>query len=241
VGALTTVACGQCHDTALPVGVTSWKVNCVMCHGGTANQTGAPPKAKWGNTDPIAVGAHTSHVAATHALSQPVDCVSCHVKPADALAAGHVDGAVTVTGYTGTNPPLLAAVGDPGWNRTAGTCATSYCHGATLQGGNLSTPTWTTVDGTQAACGTCHGIPPPTGRLSQIHYQGPFMRLHDLHIGVGYTCRNCHPGYGIDMTPNAAIHVNGAVEVGNFVKTWNQAAGSCIASCHGTTTVMQWR
>jgi predicted CxxxxCH...CXXCH cytochrome family protein len=212
-----------------------------MCHGGTDNQTGAPPRTTWGNLDPTAVGAHTSHVAATHALSLPLDCASCHVKPADALAAGHVDGAVTVTGYTGTNPAMLGSMQDPGWNATTGTCATAYCHGATLQGGTLTTPSWTTLDGTQAACGTCHGIPPPTGRLAQIHYQGAFMHLHDLHVGTGYTCKACHPGYGIDLTPNKAIHVNGAVDIGNWIQQWNPVTGSCTkTACHGSVP-MQWR
>ncbi len=41
------------------------------------------------------------------------------------------------------------------------TCAGAYCHGPTLMsGGTNTTPTWARVDGTQAACGTCHGRPP---------------------------------------------------------------------------------
>src|SRR6185369_16838054 len=48
-GGVTGVSCAQCHDRSLPDGVASWKTNCVMCHGGTDNGTGAPPKATWGN------------------------------------------------------------------------------------------------------------------------------------------------------------------------------------------------
>jgi predicted CxxxxCH...CXXCH cytochrome family protein len=234
VGGSVSISCAVCHGA-------NWRTHCTMCHGGVDNPSGAPPRATWGNVDPLASGAHTSHVAGTHGLSLPVYCASCHVTPVDALWAGHADGVITVTGYTGRDPGLLAVVKEPGWNRTSGTCATSYCHGATLQGGTLSTPTWTTLDGTQATCGTCHGIPPPTGRLAQIHNQGVWMTLHDLHVGTGYTCRACHPGYGVDLTPNTSIHVNGTVDVGNWIKQWDPVTGTCsLTSCHGAV-VMRWR
>ena len=67
-GGSTGFSCAMCHDTALPAGVTSWKVNCVGCHGGTGNQTGAPPRATWGKSaDAVRVGAHATHVAGTPA------------------------------------------------------------------------------------------------------------------------------------------------------------------------------
>jgi predicted CxxxxCH...CXXCH cytochrome family protein len=221
-------ACAQCHNAALPVGVTSWKTNCVMCHGGTDNQTGAPPKATWGNGDPIAVGAHTSHVTATHGLSLPVDCASCHVKPADALAAGHVDGAVTVTGYTGTDPGLLATVKGPSFSAATATCATSYCHGGggTLTDGTLTQPRWTQVDGTQGACGTCHGIPPAS------------VWGHAYHRD----CQRCHldvatwdPATNRATITNPALHVNGVIELLDGLKQgwidWTRLPPDCSA-CH---------
>ncbi len=211
-GGTVGVACSLCHRAGGPAADLA---SCTACHGGTDNQTGAPPRPTWGNADPLAVGAHTSHVAGTHGLSWPFDCNACHVKPASALSANHVDGAVTVTGYTGTDPALFAAAGDPGWSRATGSCAAAYCHGATLQGGTNRTPAWTTVDGTQAACGSCHGIPPPTG-------------LHPDHVAGGAwlanaDCGNCHAGIatGSAFRPpvtNGAIagpllHVNGTRNV----------------------------
>jgi predicted CxxxxCH...CXXCH cytochrome family protein len=49
----------------------------------------------------------------------------------------------------------------PVWTRDTATCSSVYCHGATLSGGTLKNPVWTTVDSSQNACGTCHGNPPP--------------------------------------------------------------------------------
>lgn len=200
--------CGSCHDESLPAGVASWRTNCLMCHGGLEDSTGAPPRATWGNSaDPARVGAHSVHVGG--GLSPPFDCVACHVKPADALSPGHVDGEVLVTAYQGADPVLLAAITDPGWDRRTATCASAYCHGATLAGGTLTQPTWSTVDGTQAACGTCHGLPPaaqPSPRHPIYFFAAP--------------CVGCHPGTAAwgdvvqanGIVPGGGLHVNAAAE-----------------------------
>lgn len=198
--------------------------SCNGCHGNAANP--APPQDTHGNTatSDLGVGAHQSHVTAAHGLALPFDCTACHPKPADVFAPLHGNGVVNVTGYTGTDPDLLAAVKDPGFSAptaAAASCATSYCHGATLasQGSNKA-PLWTKVDGTQAACGTCHAVPPTTG-------------LHATHMG-GTWCTLCHDGIANDagdqiVTP--ALHVNGRIDVipanGRvWLGTWD-----CI-SCH---------
>ena len=48
--------CEQCHGGGI--------AGCTGCHGGTDNQTGAPPAGLRGETTPdqLAVGAHTAHV-----------------------------------------------------------------------------------------------------------------------------------------------------------------------------------
>ncbi len=212
-------ACGTCHGADLSGGVAGlacadchgqgFTTTCTGCHGGTANATGAPPRATWGNTAPQATGAHTSHVAATHGLAAPIDCVACHVKPASALSAGHVDGAVAVTGYTGSDPALAAALTDPGYARSGAgaSCATSYCHGATLLGGTNTRPSWTVTNGTQAACGTCHGRPP---------LSGPDIGGYPAHKWHTYkqnlACQTCHDGYS-QTSANPATHVNGVRDV----------------------------
>ena len=156
---VSAITCASCHDAI--AGGGDWTTSCTGCHGSTANA--APPKDLQGNTasTAVGVGAHQSHVTGAHGVTAPLDCTSCHVKPANVFSAGHLDGSVRVTGYTGVDLGLLAAVKDPGWSLDAQSCATSYCHGATLKGGTATRPVWTRVDGTQSACGACHGIPPP--------------------------------------------------------------------------------
>jgi predicted CxxxxCH...CXXCH cytochrome family protein len=148
-------ACAQCHGVG-------WDTGCVMCHGGVANLTGAPPKATWRSTSATAIGAHTAHVTARSGLSAPLACELCHPRPLTPLAAGHADGSIDVTGYTGSDPWLLAAVGSPGWNGTS--CATSYCHGSLL-GAGVPQPDWTSTSALIRACNGCHGMPPADGPL----------------------------------------------------------------------------
>jgi predicted CxxxxCH...CXXCH cytochrome family protein len=194
-GGPANVACSLCHDANLPAGITTWKQNCTMCHGGTDNQTGAPPRTTWGKSSEfVRVGAHSAHVQGGP-LAGPVPCGSCHTVPADALAAGHIDGQRATVTFSG-----LAVQGTrPTYDPTTGTCSATYCHGATIPGGTDTTPIWTKVDGTQAACGTCHGIPP-------MQVWG-----HAYHD----TCTWCHyditDDYGTKIT-NPALHMDGVVE-----------------------------
>lgn len=245
-GGVTGVACAQCHDQNLPAGVTSWKTNCVMCHGGTNDPTGAPPKAIWGySADAVRVGAHGAHVTGS-ALAPPYDCGVCHVKPADALAAGHVDAVAagdaplaTVT-FAGIATQGLAPLGlSAEWNRTTATCASTYCHGATLSGGTLKSPVWTTLDGSQAACGTCHGTPPPWPHPS-------------VEVTAGMkACSSCHPGTvdanGAVIPPSAGgRHLDGVVEGTGHPAGWMSTASAqfhafsadanlaACQGCHGT-------
>jgi predicted CxxxxCH...CXXCH cytochrome family protein len=216
-GGPANVACSLCHDANLPIGVTTWKQNCVMCHGGTDNATGAPPRTTWGkSSELVRVGAHSVHLQGS-ALAGPIACGTCHVVPADALTPGHIDGqraSVTLSG--------LAALGTrPTYDPATGTCSATYCHGggAPLTDGTNTRPVWTTLDGSQAACGTCHGIPPRSA------------------FGHGYppphndnACTFCHYDVADDRgtrITNPAAHVNGVVDVRN-----RDVDPDC-ASCHG--------
>ena len=97
------------------------------------------------------------------------------------------------------------------------TCKNTYCHGnfafqksdadpdhawiytgSEITGENFS-PKWTQVDGTQAACGTCHLLPP----------RGHFFEGQDPEA---QTCGlvNCHESvYNEDGTLNPYLHING--------------------------------
>ena len=63
----------------------------------------------------------------------------------------------------------------PRFDPATASCSTTYCHGATLDaGGTNQAPTWN-GGSAQAACGTCHGAPPPS------------------HAATSTTCSTCHP------------------------------------------------
>jgi predicted CxxxxCH...CXXCH cytochrome family protein len=151
-GGAAAPSCNQCHD--------GFKTSCTFCHGGTDNQTGAPPESVAGQTATTVrgVGAHTAHLGASSNLAKPVACSECHAVPTDALSAGHMDGSAALTFGA-----LAKAKGaNPSFDTVTGACASVYCHGSQLAsgGGTLTAPVWTKVDGTQDACGTCHVLPP---------------------------------------------------------------------------------
>ena len=243
--------CSNCHDQNLPAGVSTWSKNCIMCHGGTANQTGAPPRTTWGNTaDSMRVGAHTIHVTGS-AMAGPTPCTSCHVAVESALTPGHiVDGvAQVVFGGVATTGNVL-----PSWNRTTGTCATTYCHGATIRlaeqvpgsnpRGTNVTPKWT-AGASQATCGTCHGLPPDTG----MHW----AHVVNGMIGGNLPCGWCHAGYQDypspytdHSVPTPALHVNGVKDVilsadaadspanvGKRIDGWDSQSCHRAVGCHG--------
>ncbi len=68
------------------------------------------------------------------------------------------------------------------------------------------------------ACGSCHTIPPSTGK-------------HSFHTSRGIACSTCH-GAGYSSTTVAATHDNG---VTNTVSSLNFSAGTCGSpGCHGS-------
>jgi predicted CxxxxCH...CXXCH cytochrome family protein len=132
---------------------------------------------------PVKIGAHSSHVG-TNPVSGPIGCAECHPNPADMLAAGHIDGDVTVV-FAG---PVSGLKGGR-WNGTATpTCSSTYCHGNFVAGKTANTPSWTGVN--QAACGTCHNAR-PQGYLHRRHQDTNF----NLSWWTGWvTCDQCHDG-----------------------------------------------
>jgi predicted CxxxxCH...CXXCH cytochrome family protein len=245
-GGAVGVGCAQCHDAALPTGVASWSVNCVMCHGGIDSQNGAPPKATWGNAgdpargggvaDPLRVGAHTKHMAT--ALMGSLDCGACHVEPTDALSPGHIVSGDSIATVTWGDMAVHGGT-QPSWDRSAGTCASTYCHGNysgvyayfvwdwgaedlvpmyAPYSGARATPGW--ADG-PVTCGSCHGNPPAASGTWHTRYHG--------NLGYQRDCQTCHPdaksvnGVGTEIT-NPALHINGVVEV---TPRWTSACWGC--------------
>src|SRR5574337_673262 len=193
--------CDSSARPADPADPTATAATCTRCHGDPAAGNAAPPRSVAGlaDTAQLAVGAHQAHLAGG-TLRGPISCGECHVVPSSVGAPGHMgkEHAAVTFGPLATSGGAAAS-----WDRGSATCAT-YCHGATLPGGTNLLPRWTQVDGTQAACGSCHGVPPPAQHVQSSD------------------CGSCHPGYTASSV-NLATHVDGHVEIGNL---------ACM-SCHG--------
>lgn len=147
---------------------------CQGCHG--TPDAPAPPRSLAGEIDRtfLGVGAHRVHLEPRLNLRGPMACSDCHLVPNTALEEGHLDTALPAEVF----PPAIAASSlafsrgaSPRWDPSTGTCSDAYCHGA-------ASPVWNEV-GTQAFCGTCHGIPPASAP-------------HDPAWNV-YECARCHP------------------------------------------------
>ena len=169
------------------------EATCTSCHGG---RNAAPPVDAEGNTKTTAagVGAHQTHVRGTE-RSRAVPCGECHVVPKTLLASGHVDSERPAElAFAGV---ALAYGAEPQYS--GGSCQSTSCHGAVFpdypSGGSNTEPSWTRVDGTQAACGSCHGVPPPPP--------------HPLDT---YPCSHCHGDIAEDGTfTHPELHVDGNV------------------------------
>lgn len=209
-------SCNSCHN--------NWQTNCTMCHGGTANTTGAPPQGTLGATAATdkSVGAHTKHVTAG-TMSAAYGCATCHTNPSTALTPTHIDGTGGVVQaevkYGSLNPAGT-------FNVTTATCANLYCHGngRTAAG----TAVWTST--TALTCTSCH----PTTNLSSGE--------HAKHIkDENMKCNACHlTVVDVNMGVIApALHVNGLKDVKMPTGTWTPTTKACSGlpnGCHGTKT-----
>lgn len=167
---------------------------CDSCHG-TPGTNAAPPRDTRGETatTSLGVGAHQSHVVG-RGLARVVQCAECHVVPTAVVQGAHLDG-VALVSFSGVARANLA---QPTYQQ--GTCASAACHDianytSAPGGGTATTPRWTIVDGSQATCTSCHGMPPPL----------PHLQRSD--------CESCHLNATAQRTfVNPALHVDGTVQ-----------------------------
>lgn len=212
---LTTVLLVACDTSRSTAEAKSATTGCIGCHGGTDNDTGAPPTDTHGRTTGPQVGAHTRH------LQAGVACESCHRVPTSASDPGHIGGEKIVFGGVakqgGATPTFVASPG----NQAGGTCSATYCHGSTLgAGGTLHAPTWN-GGADQAACGSCHDAIPPAPHPQRDDAGAPITAITQ--------CAQCHPGT-IDASGaiklQGGLHVNGVVDTGVHGAGWVAAAGA---------------
>ncbi|MCB0730280.1 MAG: hypothetical protein KDC88_04535 [Ignavibacteriae bacterium] len=201
-GGLSGTSCNDCHTQA------NGPEACNTCHGVFADETKiAPPRDLDNNFETTAkgVGAHTTHIYENE-LSLPLGCFDCHSGDfaSGNFVTAHIDG-------------LPAEMKLDGYNQSELTCSNTYCHGnfefkkddveegfeyihkgEAIVGENFS-PKWNQVDGTQAACGTCHLMPP----------RGHLLEGSDPD-GITCSSNNCHPSaYNEDGSLNIYNHANG--------------------------------
>ncbi len=228
--------CSQCHSEDYAGGIASptcltchneegGPEACNTCHGDFSDPTRiAPPRGTNNemNTTDYAVGAHQKHLNDIQ-IAQSVACSECHIVPSAFDSEGHIDGsarAELVFGNFANGGPTNAE-----YNFTEVTCQNTYCHGNfefnaadseypfayeedKIYGNNYS-PIWNKVDGTQAACGTCHGEIDASGQLVTPKPNG--------HYG-DFTIENCATCHTKVVSPEGEIidptlHINGKIDV----------------------------
>jgi predicted CxxxxCH...CXXCH cytochrome family protein len=202
--AAAALALAACSDTRVAETPLAGESSCASCH--TAPGEGPPFRDQNGNTDPhlTSVGAHDAHLHADIAPS--LTCGACHIQPDTVSQPGHLDtpppGNVVFgpLARTGSVSPVYDGKG----------CAASYCHGNFPGGNRGNTPKWTGGPD-QANCGSCHGIPPPSGR-------------HPEHLAAGVSCDKCHGAVLV------STHLNGTVDIA--LTTYDRQFKTCTTTCH---------
>ncbi|MGE5682632.1 MAG: cytochrome c3 family protein [Bacillota bacterium] len=195
---------------------------CNTCHGSFNDPSKiAPPRSISGDTATSArgVGAHSSHLY-TNTMGKTVSCAECHNLPQGTFAAGHID--TQLPAEVALNGPLGNKNATPAYDANNLTCANTYCHGnfsftkaqrpaenqyaytADKIVGISFSPKWNLVDGSQKACGSCHGLPPQ----GHIGYPNGFPVTACGNSG-------CHNGV-VDASGkilDKTKHINGVVNV----------------------------
>jgi len=230
-----TCSTSECHGTKSPNwGSSTASIDpCTKCHGtptvgamGSSGYKIAPPNDTNGNTlnTDKEVGAHLSHLTATHNYSAPVACNTCHIVPTNANSVGHIDSLlpaeITFSGTALINPRTV--VGTPTYSSATSQCSNVYCHDRNrFKNGYADdstapaynpTPTWNSpmMVGNVNDCNMCHGYPPggshvqgnpscstchsDVSSVNQISFVTPTMHINGNVEGSGGACNSCH-GY----------------------------------------------
>ena len=218
-GGTVNKSCLKCHTEE------NGPLACNTCHG-DPNPGGHifPPKDIAGDTATTApgVGAHVAHLV-NNDLTFDIRCSNCHKFPANFFADGHISPDGLPAQITFGRRAVYNHGINSSYDYTNHSCSNTYCHGnfvtkrdtskaeyqfifvdstgapSDSMYGNNVTVVWNQVDGTQAKCGSCHGLP-PTGHRYQTWPS---------------SCTICHRGV-IDAEGNiidSTKHINGHIDV----------------------------
>lgn len=205
-GGTAEVSCDGCH-------AEGWRTDCVLCHGGEADLTGAPPV----DIDPDSAVSYPEHtVHGQETIHSAWDCTTCHTKPTDVLSAGHVFVGDSTRAVAEVD--LTGGLSAEGSYDGSGTCSNLYCHGNGQDGSRGAATSGDTAD-----CAMCHGDRGSAWELSGEHHE---------HVEE-FDCDECHGETvtGSSTVSNPANHVDGerdlALPAG---MEWNN--GRCDGDCH---------
>lgn len=221
--ALYTANCGGCHGalaTSAKKGATAAQIQVRMATMPYAKSTLTPAEVQAiadalsptppTTTTPPATTTPPTTTTVDGAALYAANCAGCH----GALAASAKRGATAAQIQVRMDAPPYAT-------RTLTTAEVQAIATALAATPTTTTPppTTTTPPPTTAVCGSCHAIPPATGK-------------HSFHASQRVACATCHGSGYSTTTFNAATHNNG---VKNLTTTigWNATSRSCSNSCHG--------
>ncbi|MBK8235940.1 MAG: hypothetical protein IPK74_10310 [Deltaproteobacteria bacterium] len=215
-GGTSGVNCDSCHTAG-------WREDCVFCHGGSLDQTGAPPNdiTDIDEVSMLSFIAHPKHVIEEN--HPAYDCTQCHVKPTDVLSMNHVfDDSPAQSEVS-----FLMGLSGAGSYDGSGSCSSLYCHGNGRQDNGSYSHDMATPD-----CGGCHAYP-GTANNDLNSMSGE----HRRHMNEGAECQDCHTDtVSGDGILTATLHVDGNKDVklsGPAVDmTWNGGAKTCNGTCH---------
>lgn len=211
-------SCDHCHRQG-------WRTDCIYCHGGVENATGAPPRYIDGLQDSprTLFKVHAEHVAGRD--HRQFDCVQCHAKPTDVLTPGHLfvddtSGGLSEVRFAGGLSPMGEWTGDG--------CTNLYCHGSGRgDDGEIL------ADAGERACDSCH-----PNQDSGRDAWGSMSGQHELHLGHDVTCSECHATVisgGSSNEPGTIVepelHVDGVVET-SLPPGMRFSNGTCDGDCH---------
>src|SRR6185369_13079029 len=237
-------------------------LKCYNCHGASADKAQSP---SWS-------GRHTTHYNYSSAPTNynqivtdqstankyAFNCAHCHddniarhsLKPASANSAARVFYGISTADPASSSKRGIYVAGTPqgatdnGFNFTAGSCNTSYCHSNGRGGApKVTTLTWITAPTAGSNCLFCHD-----GKRTSMTPTTLFGK-HDKHLnystnqmlgrGNAFNCVDCHAPT-ITNTNNLTItdkrkHVNATLNYSGaraYRTGYTLGSGSCTTYCH---------
>ena len=207
-GGITDYSCLDCHTNE------AGPEACNTCHGSFADESRIAPPTDLDNnieTSAKGVGAHTAHVYDNN-FSLPISCGECHPGNDGGsvnYVSAHIDGLPAEMQF---GEFASSGLTEPEYSFSNLNCANTYCHGNfDFDGivGNNYNPVWNIVDGTEGACGTCHGVIDAEGNLETPLPSGHFG---NFTIDNCFTCHSTAFEYynsSDDFEFNKSNHING--------------------------------